>query len=406
MKARIEGIGTYRLILDSGCCLDLEKCLYVSVCARNLISVAKLDKLGFNFRISNGSFSLYKDLYYYGSGTLIDELYCFNLDVKFVESLFHVEHSNHIVCKENSAFLWYQRLGHISKEKMLRLMKSEILPKLDFSDWDVCLDCIKGKQTKHISKNPATRSSQLLELIHTDIRGPFDAPSFGAEKYFITFIDDFLRYCYLYLLHEKSQSVDVLETFINEVERQLDRKVKVVRSDRGSEYYGKFNESGQCKGPFAKLPESRGTCAQYTMLDTPQQNGVVERRNCTLMEMVRSMINYSNVPLSLWMYALKSAAYLLNRVPSKAVPKAPYELWTGRKPSLRHLHIWGCPVEVRVYNPHEKKLDATIISGFFIGYPDKSKGYIFYCPNHSKRIVESGNARFIESGQISGSEES
>ena len=219
MKARIEGIGTYRLILDSGCCLDLEKCLYVSVCARNLISVAKLDKLGFNFRISNGSFSLYKDLYYYGSGTLIDELYCFNLDVKFVESLFHVEHSNHIVCKENSAFLWYQRLGHISKEKMLRLMKSEILPKLDFSDWDVCLDCIKGKQTKHISKNPATRSSQLLKLIHTDLCGPFDAPSFGSEKYFIIFIDGFSRYCYLYLLHEKSQSVDVLKTFINEVER-------------------------------------------------------------------------------------------------------------------------------------------------------------------------------------------
>jgi len=105
MKAWIEGIGTYRLILDSGCCLDLEKCFYVSVCARNLISVAKLDKLGFNFRICNGSFSLYKNLYYYGFGTLIDDLYCFNLDVKFVESLFHVECSNHIVCKENSTFL-------------------------------------------------------------------------------------------------------------------------------------------------------------------------------------------------------------------------------------------------------------------------------------------------------------
>jgi len=119
------------------------------------------------------------------------------------------------------------------------------------------------------------------------------------------------------------------------------------------------------------------------------------------MEMVRSMINYSNVPLSLWMYALKSAAYLLNKV-----PKTPYELWTERKPSLRHLHIWGCPAEVRVYNPHEKKLDARTISGFFIGYLDKSKGYIFCCPNHNTRIVEFGNARFIENGQISGSEES
>ena len=105
------------------------------------------------------------------------------------------------------------------------------------------------------------------------------------------------------------------------------------------------------------------------------------------------------------MHALKTAAYLLNRVPSKAVSKTPYELWTGRKSSLRHLHVWGCLAEVRIYNPHEKKLDARTVSGFFIGYPEKSKGYRFYCPNHSTRIVESGNARFIENGQISGSSE-
>lgn len=409
MKARIEGIGTYRLILDTGHQLDLEKCLYVPGCARNLVSVGKLDRLGFDFKIGHGGFSLYKLAYYYGSGTLLDGLYRFNLDVNFVESLFNVEHNSSVKCtarNECSAFLWHKRLGHISKERMMRLMKSEMLPQLDFADLDICVDCIKGKQTKHISKNPATRSSQLLELIHTDICGPFDVPSWGGEKYFILFIDDFSRYCYMYLLHEKSQSVNVLEIFINEVERQLDRKVKVVRSDRGGEFYGKFNESGQCPGPFAKLLESRGICAQYTLPGTPQQNGVAERRNRTLMDMVRSMLSNSNVPFSLWMHALKTATYLLNRVPSKAVPKTPYELWTGRKPSLRHLHVWGCQAEVRLYNPHEKKLDERTISGYFIGYPEKSKGYIFYCPNHSTRIVESGNARFIENGQFSGSDES
>ena len=164
----------------------------------------------------------------------------------------HVEHSNRIVCKEKSTFLWHQRLTHISKERMSRLVKSDILPQLDFSYWDVCLDWIKGKPTKHTSKNPTTRSSQLRKLIHTNICGRFDLPSFGSEKYLITFIDDFLWYCYLYLLHEKSWSVDVPEMFINEVERQLDRKVKVVRSDRGGEYYEKFNESEHHKDSFAK----------------------------------------------------------------------------------------------------------------------------------------------------------
>jgi len=148
----------------------------------------------------------------------------------------------------------------------------------------VCVDCIKGKQTKHTKKG-ATRSTQLFEIIHTDICDPFDVNSFNKEKYFITFIDDFSRYGHVYLLHEKSQSVNALEVYINEVERQLDRKVKIVRSDRGGEYYGRYDESGQHPGPFAKFLEKRGICAQYTMPGTPQQNGVSERRNRTLMDM-------------------------------------------------------------------------------------------------------------------------
>ena len=112
--------------------------------------------------------------------------------------------------------------------------------------------------------------------------------------------------------------------------------------------------------------------------------------------MVRSMMSHANLPISLWMDALRTAVYILNRVPSKAVPKTPFELWKGWKPSLRHLQVWGCPVEARIYNPQEKKLDFKTISGYFIGYPDKSKGYRIYCPNHSTRIVETGNARFYE----------
>ena len=113
------------------------------------------------------------------------------------------------------------------------------------------------------------------------------------------------------------------------------------------------------------------------MPGTPQQNGVAERRNRTLMEMVRSMISYFSVPISLWGEALKTAMYILNRVPSKAIPKTPFELWTSRKPSLRHIQIWGCPAEARIYNPHEKKLDSRTISGYFIGYPDNRKGTDF-----------------------------
>ena len=141
------------------------------------------------------------------------------------------------------------------------------------------------------------------------------------------------------------------------------------------------------------------------MSGTQQQNGVAKKRNQTLIDMVRSMISNSSLPKSMWMYALKTAMYLLNKFPSKAVSKTPFELWTRRKPSLRHLYVWSYPTEVRIYNPLEKKLDSRTITGYFIGYPEKSKGYRFYYPNHSPRIVETGNAKFIESGEVSRSAE-
>jgi len=136
---------------------------------------------------------------------------------------------------------------------------------------------------------------------------------------------------------------------------------------------------------------------------TPQQNGALERCNRTLMDIIKNMLSYSTLPVSLWMYALKTVMYLLNRIPSKAVPKTPFELWMSRTLCIRHLHVWGCQAGIMIYNPQKRKLDARTINGYFIGYPKKSKGYMFYCSNHSMRIVEIGNARFIENGEISGS---
>lgn len=136
--------------------------------------------------------------------------------------------------------------------------------------------------------------------------------------------------------------------------------------------------------------------AQYTTPGTPQQNGVAERRNRTLKDMVRSMVSNSILPKFLWGGALKTVNYILNRVPSKSVSKTPFELWVGRKPSLMHFHVWGCQAEARLYNPAEKKLDHKTESCFLNGYPEKSKGFRFYAPNLHTRIVETNNAKFLE----------
>ena len=114
------------------------------------------------------------------------------------------------------------------------------------------------------------------------------------------------------------------------------------------------------------------------------------------MDMVRSMISNSTLLISLWMKALKTAIHILNRVPSKLVPKTPYELWTGKEPSLNYLLVWGCPAEVKVFNPNIGKLDSKIVSCHFIGYPKKSKGYCFYCPNRQTKFIEIRHAVFLE----------
>ena len=214
--------------------------------------------------------------------------------------------------------------------------------------------------------------------------------------YFITFIDDYSRYGYLYLIKEKSESLDKFKIFRTEVERQLGKVIKVVRSDRGGEYYGKHGDAGQLKGPFTKYLEDSGIVAQFTMPGSPEQNGIAERRNRTLMEMVRSMISRTNLPGFLWGEALKTALYILNRVPTKVVPLTPFELWTGRKPSLNHLKVWGCPAEVKLYNPALSKLDSRTTRCYFVSYPDHSKGYRLYNPNGGTRIVESQTAKFLE----------
>ena len=235
---------------------------------------------------------------------------------------------------ENSATLWHKRLGHISKKRIEILVPNKILDPLDFIDFYVYTNCIKGKQTNK-KRFEANRTLDVLELIHTDICGPFPTVAWNGQQYFITFTDDFSRYGYIYLLHEKSQSLDVFKNYKAEVENQLSKRIKSVRSDRGGEYYGRYDGSGEQRpGPFAKFLEECGIVPQYTMPGSPTMNGVAERRNRTLKDMVRSMISHSTLPESLWGEALKTAVYILNMVPTKVTAKTPYELWTSKKPNL------------------------------------------------------------------------
>ena len=238
MGSQVEAVGTFRLVLESGFVLDLENTFYVPSFSRNLVSVSRLVTVGFSFLFENSTFSLFKNKTIVGYGSLVDGLYKFRLDPTY-ECNHSSLHSEIIGMKrsiydENSYSLWHKRLCHISIDRIKRLINDGVLKTLDFSDSGTCLSCIKGKQTNKTTKG-ANRSSGVLEIIHTDICGPFSTPCLNGQKYFISFIDDFTRYMYLYLLHDKSEALDVFKIYKADVEKQIEKKIKLVKYDRGKE---------------------------------------------------------------------------------------------------------------------------------------------------------------------------
>ncbi|VFQ77366.1 unnamed protein product [Cuscuta campestris] len=229
------------------------------------------------------------------------------------------------------------------------------------------------------------RANDLLGLIHSDVCGPISTVARGGYSYFVTFTDDLSRYGYVYLMKHKSECFDKFKDFKNEVQKQLGKSIKTLRSDRGGEYLSL---------EFDDYLKEHGILSQLTPLGTPQLNGVSERRNRTLLDMVRSMISLTTLLESFWGYALKTAAHTLNRVPSKAVESTPYELWRGRKPSFSYFKIWGCEAYVKrlmTSSKLEPKSDKVV----FMGYPKETRGYEFYHPSDNKIFV-ARNGTFLE----------
>ncbi|KAA0049626.1 gag/pol protein [Cucumis melo var. makuwa] len=239
-----------------------------------------------------------------------------------------------------------------------------------------------------MTKRPFTgkgyRAKEPLKLIHSDLCGPMNVKARGSFEYFISFIDDYSRYGYLYLMEHKSEALEKFKEYKAEVENLLSKKIKILRSDRGGEYMDLR---------FQDYMIEHGIQSQLSAPGTPQQNGVSERRNRTLLDMVHSMMSYAQLPSSFWGYAVETAVHILNNVPSKSVSKIPFELWRGRKPSLSHFRIWGCPAHVLVTNP--KKLEPRSRLCQFVGYPKETRGDLFF-DLQENRVFVSTNATFLE----------
>ncbi|GJV06432.1 retrotransposon protein, putative, ty1-copia subclass [Tanacetum coccineum] len=184
----------------------------------------------------------------------------------------------------------------------------------------------------NIARKPYThqveRAQDLLELKHTDVCGPFKTVSRQGASYFVTFTDDFSRYGYVYLLKHKHEVFETFKVFQKEVENKLEKTIKSLPSDRGGEYMSQ---------EILDHLKEHGIIAHRTPPYTPQHNGVPEKRNRTLLDIVRSMISQTTFPKSFWDYTFETVACIRNMVPSKKVKKTPYEVWHGQPPKLSYL---------------------------------------------------------------------
>ena len=225
--------------------------------------------------------------------------------------------------------LWHTRLGHVNADSIKRLKRLNLIPKLSNMDFSKCEICVEAKFHKKQFKS-IERQTELLKLIHSDLGDFKNRMSRGGKKHSITFVDDYSHYTMVYLLSSKDEAEEMFIKYKAKVENQRDKRIKRFRSNRGGEY-DPTSLKNNC--------DASGIIHERTAPYTPKQNGVAERKNRTLKNMMNAMLISSGLPDNMWKEAILSTCHVLNRVPHNKLDKTPYELWKGNPPELNYFQI-------------------------------------------------------------------
>ena len=260
----------------------------------------------------------------------------------------------------------------------------------DMDGTDPCQTCLESKQTRApLPKDGAIRATRLLGLVHSDVCEVTDVTSWEGYNYFVTFVDDYSRYTMVALLKRKNEVFQKFRTFQALVERHTGNKIKILRSDNGTEY---------CNKEFENYLKSEGIIRQLSVVDTPEQNGVAERINRTLLEIARALLKEAGLDERYWGVALEMAVYIKNLSPTKAVRgMVPYEAWTGIKPNVESLRIFGCLVYVHVSRKKSKKLGSRSKPCIFVGFDEEKKGFKLMDLNQPHKYFVERSVVFDES---------
>src|SRR3954469_4979838 len=381
--SKVLGLGKVIISPDS----SIEKVLLVETCAFNLLSVCQLAMMG---------------LCTFYDKDMVTLMWSKTLKVAFVG---HVEDGMYVVdfskvptttamclmAKVDVGWLWHRRLAHVNMRSLQTLLNGEHvvgLTNVSFAKDRACRVCIEGKlhEKNHPVKNIIS-TKRPLELLHMDLFGPPSYDSLGGRKYCLVIVDDYSRYTWVYFFKRKSETQQTVIEFANGVQRQHNSKILAIRSDNGTEFKNYTLD---------EFLGDEGIKHQYSAAYTPQQNGVAERKNRTLIDAARTMMAEFKSPYNFWAEAINTACHATNRLYlRKILNKTPYEILTGKKPNVKYFRVFGCKCFILKKGVRLSKFESKAIEGIFVGYASNSHAFRVY--NKSSGLVEeSSNVEFDE----------
>lgn len=374
----VAGIGDILLGLPDGTSKCVHGVLHVPRMKKNLLSVRQVCgdwKVTAEFSHDSCSLMEPESGKVLLTGKLESNLYlldCMTLN----KSKTNQAYAGSIQQPDDLTYIWHCRLGHPSLKRMELTLNGNLYrsgPTFKLSQKLFCEACEIAKSKYKMPKTTdSSKATEPLEIVHTDLCGPMSVESLGGAKYFMAITDDWSRFTVTYFLHLKSEAFDKFVEYISYAQRATGRQLRTLRTDNGGEF---------CSNSFNAFCTDKGIARQFTVPYNSSQNPIAELKNRHLQECARTLLTHAKLHRSYWAEAVQTATYLQNRLPTTVFEgSTPFERWTGRKPRIDHLRIFGSPIFAHIPAELRSKIDDRAKKLTFIGYSEQIKGYKTYDP--------------------------